>query len=343
MNTAGLTDHGLSVFMPNYNHAAFLPTALDALLVQTLAPDRIYIVDDASTDQSRAIIEDYANRHPGVIVPIFLEKNRGCISNIRQWLANDRSEFIFFAAADDAIFPTLLEKSVALLQKFPSAGVCSAYSRHMDKNGKDLGRFPSWGPLQKSGYISPEQADRFLTTYDSWFMGTTTVYRGSILRSIGFDNLLDGFADGLTCRVISLRNGACFIPLELASWRIMGTGIAAQDLANPAIVHRTVERVNFLMRNTYKGLFSEQHIKRWTNRWLFWAVAAAYHRSAKEQAKILNELLRPFSIYKRITLRIISHAIAPYFQRCARLLAFLLLRPFDIVPALKRRLFVNLN
>ena len=60
----------LSVVMPNYNHAKFLPRALDSLLGQTRPPDEILVLDDGSTDDSRAILERVAGREP-LIRPFF--------------------------------------------------------------------------------------------------------------------------------------------------------------------------------------------------------------------------------------------------------------------------------
>src|SRR5260370_22041932 len=56
----------VSVLLPNYNHAAFLPRALQALANQTLQAAEIIIVDDASSDESVAIIESYATSLPNL-------------------------------------------------------------------------------------------------------------------------------------------------------------------------------------------------------------------------------------------------------------------------------------
>ncbi len=58
----------LSVCMPNFNHAAYLKDALDALFAQSCAPFEIIFVDDASTDDSLEILNDYARRQPTRLV-----------------------------------------------------------------------------------------------------------------------------------------------------------------------------------------------------------------------------------------------------------------------------------
>lgn len=68
-------DPELSVFLGNYNHGRFIGQALDALLAQSVRPERIYVVDDASSDNSQAIIETYKLRHPEVIQVTLRDRN----------------------------------------------------------------------------------------------------------------------------------------------------------------------------------------------------------------------------------------------------------------------------
>jgi glycosyltransferase involved in cell wall biosynthesis len=330
------TEPIVSVFMSNYNHAHFLRRALDALLAQSVPPNRIYLVDDASTDDSPAVIRDYAARYPDIVVPRLQSENRGCIENINAWLATDASEFIFIAAADDTVYPSLFEHSLALLKRYPEAGVCSALSRQMDRHGTDLGRAKSWTPLREPGYIAPEDAARLLETNDSWFVGTTTVFRGDALRRIGFDSTLGGFADGFACRVLALKQGACFIPKELACWRKMRTGMAAQDIAVPESVHRIAKRATELMRGAYRDLFSELHVRRWNRRWLFWAVAAAYDLPAPERRHVLRDLVAPLPTALARSLTVLSSLAFGRSRLAVKLAAFALLRPNDVIPAFQR-------
>ena len=55
-----VTDRPISVVMPTYNRARFIGSALDSLLRQTRPPDEIIIVDDCSTDDTRARVDRHA-------------------------------------------------------------------------------------------------------------------------------------------------------------------------------------------------------------------------------------------------------------------------------------------
>ena len=47
----------LSIVVPNYNHGHYLPECLDSILSQSWPPDELIVIDEASTDNSVAVIE----------------------------------------------------------------------------------------------------------------------------------------------------------------------------------------------------------------------------------------------------------------------------------------------
>jgi glycosyltransferase involved in cell wall biosynthesis len=55
----------VSVMMPTYNAAQFVAESIESVLAQTYEPIELLVVDDASDDETPAIVEDYARRYPG--------------------------------------------------------------------------------------------------------------------------------------------------------------------------------------------------------------------------------------------------------------------------------------
>lgn len=53
----------ISIIIPNYNHAQYLPKALQHALQQTIAPLEIIVIDDCSTDNSMAVIQELAAKN----------------------------------------------------------------------------------------------------------------------------------------------------------------------------------------------------------------------------------------------------------------------------------------
>ena len=114
---------GFSVIVPNYNHAAFLKERIDSIIGQTVSPVEIIILDDASTDNSREIIESY-RENPLVKHIIYNDTNSG--SPFIQWAHGIRAakaEWIWIAETDDRAKDDFLENASDFISKNPAAGI----------------------------------------------------------------------------------------------------------------------------------------------------------------------------------------------------------------------------
>ena len=104
-------NYAVSVVIPMYNMEEFVGECLDSLLIQTFQDFEVIVVDDCSTDNSYAIVEEYAPKFNGRLRIEKTEKNSeggGYVPrNIGMMLA--RGEYIQFLDADDMLLPTALE------------------------------------------------------------------------------------------------------------------------------------------------------------------------------------------------------------------------------------------
>lgn len=121
----------ISVIVPNYRHAAFLPRRIESILGQTRADFELLILDDFSPDDSRAVIARYTD-DPRVRTS-FNDRNSG--NTFLQWrkgLAETTGDYVWIAESDDAADPTLLEKLAAQLDAHPNVGLAVAASSTID-------------------------------------------------------------------------------------------------------------------------------------------------------------------------------------------------------------------
>lgn len=99
----------VSVIVPCYNVEQFLPRCLDSLVNQTLKDIEIICVNDASPDNSIAILRDYETRYSNVVV-IDLKEN-ACIGGARnRGIEIARGEYITFVDSDDWVELDMMEK-----------------------------------------------------------------------------------------------------------------------------------------------------------------------------------------------------------------------------------------
>ncbi len=111
-----------SVIVPTYNGAHLLPACLDSLARQTRPPDETIVVDDASTDETLALL---AARYPWVRV-VRLERNRGFVAAANRGMAEARGEIVVLLNNDTEAEVGWLEALVAPLEQDESLGFCAS-------------------------------------------------------------------------------------------------------------------------------------------------------------------------------------------------------------------------
>ena len=104
-----------SVIIPVYNVAPYLRECLDSILAQSFTDWECLCVNDGSTDESGAILDEYAAKDTRFRV--FHQENRGVSAARNQALACVCGEFICFADGDDIAYPWWLETFYTLQQK----------------------------------------------------------------------------------------------------------------------------------------------------------------------------------------------------------------------------------
>jgi len=118
----------VSVVIPVYNTAAYLPACLDSLLGQTIGTDRLEVVavDDGSTDGSGALLDDYAAAHPGVVRVLHQANSGGPARPCNVGLDHARGRFVFFLGSDDYLATDGLARMVAAADEWDADVVVPA-------------------------------------------------------------------------------------------------------------------------------------------------------------------------------------------------------------------------
>ncbi|MFJ5285031.1 glycoside hydrolase family 99-like domain-containing protein [Pseudomonas sp. NPDC088429] len=117
----------VSVLVPNYNHERFLRRRLDSIYAQTYQNIEVILMDDCSTDQSRRVLSEYADKYPDVTIKLFNETNSGGV--FRQWAKGIKAatgDLVWIAESDDYCDEHFLQ---ALVRTFEDEAVMLAYAR----------------------------------------------------------------------------------------------------------------------------------------------------------------------------------------------------------------------
>lgn len=138
-----------------HNEAKYLPTCLKGILAQSLQPCEIIVLDDASTDGSWEIIEDYSRLFSHI---------RGVRCNWEgDWLRGKflytrmaKGDWIDLCCADNFIYPGWYEEAMNLAGKHPEAAYIYSPSRNVREDCSDSGNDPRpHGEKGKGRYYSP--------------------------------------------------------------------------------------------------------------------------------------------------------------------------------------------
>ena len=118
----------VSVILPNYNYARYLKQRIESILHQDFTDFELIILDDASSDDSLSIIEQYRD-HPKVSHICINEENSG--SPFKQWnkgIDLATGEYIWIAESDDFAEPSLLSCLLRPLRANPDIGLAYCQS-----------------------------------------------------------------------------------------------------------------------------------------------------------------------------------------------------------------------
>ena len=94
----------VSVILPNFNHAHYLPQALKATLDQSVKPKEIIVIDDGSTDNSVDVISGFAKDNPSIKLTVN-EKNLGVIPSSFIGFQQATGDYMLWSGADDYLLP----------------------------------------------------------------------------------------------------------------------------------------------------------------------------------------------------------------------------------------------
>lgn len=128
----------LTTFLiPCFNGEDYIRAAVDSCLTQTRPAEEIIVTDDASTDSSTQILEEYEAR--GQITLIRNSKNLGKADSLNAAISQVHTPFIAMMDADDISEPQRLERQIAYLTENPKIGAVAGFTYYINSQGRIFG------------------------------------------------------------------------------------------------------------------------------------------------------------------------------------------------------------
>ncbi len=170
----------VTVVCLNHNQAAFLEEAIVSVLAQTYKPIQLIIVDDASSDESQALIDTLNHKYPNRFQTILLPDNLGNCPAFNQALRRAKGKYIIDLAADDVLLPDRVATGVnqmeALGEQF---AVQFSDANIINTAGQHLFRFYEDKPAPPSGEVYEELIRQ------AFICSPSTMFNTAALKDLG--------------------------------------------------------------------------------------------------------------------------------------------------------------
>lgn len=232
--------NGISVILPNYNHAAQLKTSLTAIVEQSQPFEELLIIDDASTDDSLKIIASFARRYPQLRL-VRHDRRMGVAAAVNRGITDASNPYVVLASADEKMARNSSVEFHGVLASYPDIQLAvSCYSDWNEKTGEvtNYGLRRGLGMWYATGadpfFVSPERFRSLLKKDFVWLGVNTAMFaRAALLEVGGLDPALQWHSDWFAIYSIAFRHGFCAIPKTLASFRLSEDSYSARGMRDP--------------------------------------------------------------------------------------------------------------
>lgn len=179
----------VSVAIITYNQKEFLKECINSVLNQTYKNIEIVIADDASTDGTRDLLNDYKNRYPGKFKLIFSEINEGITANSNKAHFGCDGKYIAWIGGDDLMYPDKIEKQVDFLETHNDFNIVY---HNLEVFESTSGRIIKLFNGRRDKHIGGIE---LLIKYGTFNGACSTMVRRAVTPSYGFDHELKVASD----------------------------------------------------------------------------------------------------------------------------------------------------
>jgi glycosyltransferase involved in cell wall biosynthesis len=199
----------ISVIIPAYNAARFLPSALESVLSQDHPSFEVIVVDDGSTDDTAAVLRPFAQR-----ARIFHQPNNGVCAARNRGLAEAGGELVAFLDADDLFLPGKLTAQAAVFHRRRGLAMVQSGWQLVDAAGRYIRDIEPWRWARRLD----------LESWLLWkpvFPGAMMFHRDVVRSAGGFDETLRQAEDvDLVLRISAAGGTAAWLRQPTVQYRL---------------------------------------------------------------------------------------------------------------------------
>ena len=199
----------ISIIVPIYNTAKYLPRCLNSIIHQTYQNLEIILVNDGSTDNSSEISEEYHQKDSRI--KLIYQKNQGLSAARNTGIKKATGDYLTFVDSDDEIMPKMIEKMLFALQSNHSdIVICSFKEKY--PNGKTT----HFSQKYSAKTFNTENALKAMLKEQGFMVSATMkLFPTKFFKNVNFPTGKLHEDVGTTYKLIMQANLISFIPEEL--------------------------------------------------------------------------------------------------------------------------------
>jgi glycosyltransferase involved in cell wall biosynthesis len=176
----------ISVVIPSFNRAQFVVKAIDSVLSQSFASFEIIVIDDGSTDATRAALAPYLSK-----IYYHRQDNSGVSSARNAGVRKAQGDWVAFLDSDDEWTTDYLSTQAMHARKFPQAVAHLTNAVTIYPDGTRSNLFADTGLIRyfkSSPHLFLPRPLRLILKHSPWFLQSTILRRDMLLKVGPFDN-----------------------------------------------------------------------------------------------------------------------------------------------------------
>ena len=208
----------VTIAIPTYNRSRLLKEAIESALAQDYPDFRVVVVDNASSDDTEAVVRSFAEAR---VTYIRNEINIGCTRNFNRALELNSSPYLSLLMDDDVMLPGFIRESVMMLDEHTEVAFSFTAARYVDVDRVALGvqhtKDMPGGVMDGLEYIELHISGR-----ECWIEPSTVMMRAAAVANVGpFDSPHSKYSQDLNLWYrLAARFPIAFIPRELVEVRV---------------------------------------------------------------------------------------------------------------------------
>lgn len=249
----------VSIIIPNFNHHDFLVQRIESVLNQTFQDFELILLDDASTDDSIMVLQEYAN-HPKVSHLLLNDDNSGSV--FKQWIKGielAQGSYIWIAESDDYASPKFLESTISVLETDASLGMVFTDTHKVDSEGYSLGLVSKSKKIlteliEEGGIINKRNLTEYLLTQMVIVNASSVLFKKEIFNDLDF-NTLSAFknaGDIFVYMNVALRYNISFLPEPLNFMRLHEDNTTKKNKKSGRLHQESLFNLNYYLEDFHK-------------------------------------------------------------------------------------------